>query len=332
MPPDPHDASPWQLPAALEPLLPDVRLQLDPDPVEALPALRRRLAALLLEGAQANDFARRLAFVETGLRLTLQNRPDDSLVVLVHMLSDRQYGYCATHALLVACACLLVAPLLPIEEPQLGALLRAALTMNIAMAELQDQLATQAQQTTAHQREKISSHPSDSVALLRALGVTDADWLRWVQDHHEAPDGSGYPNQKTELDLGQQLLRLSDLFVARISPRSTRRGLWPKVVVGNLYLEAQASASPLGACFVRQLGMYPPGTLVRLKNGEAALVVRRGAKVNAPLVLAVAGPDDMPLHAPVKRDTLLPLYAITAPVAPEDLRIRLDLVRLLKRV
>jgi len=66
--------------------------------------------------------------------------------------------------------------------------------------------------------------------------------------------------------------------------------------------------------------------------GEAALVVRRVAKVNAPLVLAVAGPDDMPLHAPVKRDTLLPLYAITAPVAPEDLRIRLDLVRLLKRV
>jgi len=145
MPLDPHDPSLWELPAALEPLLPDVRLQLDPDPVEAMPALRRRLAAaLLLEGAQAHDFARRLAFIETGLRLTLQNRPDDSLVVLVQMLSDRQYGYCATHALLAASACLLVAPLLPIEEPQRGALLRAALTMNIAMAELQDLLATQA--------------------------------------------------------------------------------------------------------------------------------------------------------------------------------------------
>ena len=91
MPLDLHDTSLWELPAALEPLLPDVRLQLDPDPVEAMPALRRRLATLLFEGAQAHDFARRLAFIETGLRLTLQNRPDDSLLVLVQMLSDRQY-------------------------------------------------------------------------------------------------------------------------------------------------------------------------------------------------------------------------------------------------
>lgn len=332
MPLDPHDPTAHELPADLEPVLHDVRLQLDPDPVEAMPALRRRLAALLLEGAQAHDFARRLAFIEAGLRLTLQSRPDDSVLVLVHMLSDRQYGYCATHALLAASSCLLVAPLLPIEEPQRGALLRAALTMNIALAELQDLLATQAQQTTAHQREKITAHPSDSAAILRTLGVTDTDWLRWVQDHHEAPDGSGYPSQKTELDLGQQLLRLSDLFVARISPRSSRRGMWPQVVVGNLYLEAEASASPLGACFVKQFGMYPPGTLVRLKTGETALVVRRGAKVNTPLTLAITGPDGMLLSIPVKRDTQLPLYAIKAPVAPEELRIRLDLARLLKRV
>ncbi|OZA89179.1 MAG: hypothetical protein B7X56_03835, partial [Burkholderiales bacterium 34-67-9] len=100
----------------------------------------------------------------------------------------------------------------------------------------------------------------------------------------------------------------------------------------ELHLEAEASASPLGACFVKQFGMYPPGTLVRLKTGETALVVRRGAKVNAPLALAITGPDGMLLSIPVKRDTQLPLYAITAPVAPEDLRIRLDLARLLKRI
>ena len=332
MPPDSHDSSLQELPTELESVLPDVRLQLDPDPVEAMPALRRRLAALLLEGAQAHDFSRRLAFIEAGLRLTLRNRPDDSLLVLVQMLSDRQYGYCATHALLVASACLLVAPLVPIDEPQQSALLRAALTMNIALAELQDLLATQVQQTTEHQRDKIASHPSDSAALLRALGVTDPDWLRWVQDHHEAPDGSGYPSQKTELDLGQQLLHMSDLFVARISPRRTRRGLWPQVVVGNLYLQAQASASPLGGYFAKQLGMYPPGTLVRLKTDETALVVRRGAKINTPLTLAITGPDDMLLNSPVKRDTQVPLYAIKATVSAEDVRIRLDLGRLLKRV
>ena len=80
----------------------EVRAQLDPSPAEAWPALRRRLAMLLQEGAQAKDFPKRLAFIEAGVRLTLEGQEDDSLFVLVQLLQDVRVGYSATHALLCA--------------------------------------------------------------------------------------------------------------------------------------------------------------------------------------------------------------------------------------
>jgi len=321
-----------ELPIELHDGLREVRAQLDADPTEALPALRRRLAGLMAEGREAKDFMRRLLFVEAGLRLTLKAREDDSLFMLVQMLSDREFGYSGTHALMAASACLLVAPLAGITGPPLTSLVRAALTMNIAMSEMQDTLATQLQHTTSYQREAIESHPTEGAAMLRDLGVDDPLWLALVQDHHESPDGSGYPYRKTDLTAAQQLLRMSDLFIARISPRASRRGLWPHVVVGNLYLESQARASPLGGYFVRQMGMYPPGSYVRLKTDELAVVVRRGPRVNMPLTLALTDPDGVLLSTPAKRDTQLGLYAITGSVSPEDIRIRLDRARLLKRL
>ena len=317
---------------AAEAALSEVKEQLDTRPAEAWPALRRRLANLLLEGEEAKDFHKRLAFVEIGLRQVLEGQEDDSLFVLVQMLSDRDYGYSATHALTSAVLCRMMAPLAEIGEPQLTSLVRAALTMNVAMTALQDDLAVQSQPLSEDQRNAIHEHPTAGTELLRKLGVEDPFWLELVGDHHETADGQGYPGGKTQLNLAQQLLHMTDIFIARISPRANRRGLWPNVAVGAIYKEAQAQSSPLGAIIAKQLGMFPPGTYVRLKSEEIAVVVRRGERVNTPLVLAITDPDGLAISTPRRRDTQIPTYAVASPVSPEDVKIRLDIGRLLKRV
>ncbi|MDV7402877.1 hypothetical protein RZS08_66250, partial [Arthrospira platensis SPKY1] len=88
----------------------------------------------------------------------------------------------------------------------------------------------------------------------------------------------------------------------------------------------------LGTYFVKQLGMYPPGSYVKLKTGETGVVVRRGHRVNTPLVMAITDAEGLLLTSPSKRDCQIPMYAIQSPVSPEDIRIRLDRARLLKRV
>jgi len=328
-PADPTPASSSQ-PAA--PSGPVTRVAaLDSDPTEAWPQLHRRLNAVLHQRVEAADFLARIGFIEDHLTELAHERQDDSLFVLVQMLSDRLFSYSATHGLLSALMCALMGPLAKIEGDELKALIRAALTMNIGMAELHDMLALQTSPPDTSQRERIEAHPQASVDILRQWGVDDPLWLRLVLEHHETPDGKGYPSGKAVNDRVLQCLHMSDVFVARISPRTSRRGLSPNVAVGNLYLESKEQDDLLGAIFVKQLGMYPPGTYVRLKSEETAVVVRRGDRVNTPMTMAIADANGMPLSTPGARDTQIPTYSIKGTVSPEDVKIRLDRSKLLKR-
>lgn len=328
----PADPTPASAPTPAPQPGPGTRVTaLDSDPTEAWPQLHRRLNAVLHQRIEAADFLGRIGFIEDHLSDLAQARQDDSLFVLVQMLADRHYSYSATHALLSALVCTLMGPLAKIEGDELKALIRAALTMNIGMADLHDLLALQTSPPDTSQRERIETHPQTSVDILRQWGVEDPLWLRLVLEHHETPDGKGYPNHKVISDRVLQCLHMADIFVARISPRTSRRGLSPNVAVGNLYLESKEQDDLLGAIFVKQLGMYPPGTYVRLKSEETAVVVRRGDRVNTPMTMAIADANGMPLSTPGARDTQIPTYGIKGAVSPEDVKIRLDLSKLLKR-
>lgn len=304
----------------------------DEAPLEIWLGLHRRLNHLLQQGEQATQFEARLQEIEAMAAQTLQAHPDDSLFVLVQMLFDPERGYSASHALLAAVTCQLVGTSLDWPAETVHAVTRAALTMNIAMTHLHDALAKQVQQTDEWQRQAIRQHPTEGARILQQLGMTDPLLLELVRQHHESPDGSGYPEGRTDLSEPQQLLHMADLFIARISPRKTRRGLSPKLAVGNLYLQAQTRSNRLATVFAKQLGLYPPGSFVRLKNEETAVVVRRGDKLTTPVVLSIADAVGMPLSAPARRDTLLPMYAVEKSVPAEEVRIRLDVTRLLKRV
>lgn len=304
---------------------------LDDDPTEAWPALHRRLNGLLQRpDVSEADFLPRLQALEQGMQYLLGQREDDSLFVMVQMLFDRDQGYSAGHALLSAALCRMIGPLAGVQGAALQALTRAALTMNIAMSQLQDHLANQVRPVDDGQRAEIDRHPHGGVDRLKELGVTDEGWLWLVQEHHASLEDIAVPDEERRVSL--RLLQMADRFVARISPRRSRRGLPPKVAAGNLYLEAQEQAGTLGAAFVKLMGMYPPGTYVRLKSSETAVVVRRGERVNTPLTMAIADGQGMPLSTPGKRDTQQDRYQVDKPLSPEDVRIRLDKSKLLRRV
>lgn len=303
-----------------------------PDPTELWPALHRRLQRLGGDGASGSDVHAQLSRLNDELVQALRQSPDDSLFVLVQMLHDQRHGYSVTHALLSAVTCQLTAPLANIRGERLASLSQAALTMNIGMRELQDRLASQNQPLDFEQRLAIERHPIEGANRLRRLGVTDETWLSLVEDHHETPDGRGYPTGKAVRDPLQHLLRMSDLFVARISPRKSRRGLASNVAMRDLYLEMRNHSGELGAIFAKQLGMYPPGTYVRLQSGETAVVIRRGTRLDCPLTVAVADPIGVPLSPPQVRDTQQPGLGIKRYLDPEEVRVRIDLARLLKRL
>jgi len=295
------------------------------------PDLHDRLMTLLHQNVAATDFVNRLIQVEHRAHRTLANRVDDSLFVLVQLLQDRAVTYSATHALLCATACRLVGAGIGLSETDLAALFRAALTMNIGMARLHDDLARQDRPLTEAQRTAVRSHPEVGVAMLRQLGVGDQTWLQLVQDHHEHIAGDGYPEGKRELNQATQLLRMADVYVARISPRLSRSGLLPHAAARDIYLGPDGQPSALGAAFIKTVGVYIPGSYVRLANGEVAVVVRRGRRANAPVAYSIVSREGMPLGEPRLRDTADRLYEVKGSVKSDEVKVRVQPARLLAR-
>jgi hypothetical protein len=103
------------------------------------------------------------------------------------------------------------------------------------------------------------------------------------------------------------------------------------VAARNIYLGPDGQPSALGAAFVKTLGLYIPGSYVRLANGEVAVVVRRGRRANTPLVFSIIR-QGMPLGEPVLRDTQERGFEVKSSEPADDIKVRLNAERLLSRL
>jgi len=128
------------------------------------------------------------------------------------------------------------------------------------------------------------------------------------------------------------LIGLVDVFVARISPRVSRKGLPSQRAARDAYLAADGQPNPLGAALIKAIGVYIPGSYVRLASEELAVVARRQRRANEPLVFALVGRSGMPLGEPALRDTSEAAYEIKAGVAADEVRVRVNTAKLLARL
>jgi len=293
--------------------------------------LHASLAALLHQGPEAGQFLERLLKVQARGDQLWDDQPDNSLLVLVQLLFDTRVSYSATHALLAAGLCAMVAPLAGLDEAQRRALVLAALTMNLGMTREHDEMARQPGPLSSAQRKMVREHPQRGVALLRQLGVMDPEWIRLVAQHHEKPDGTGYPKGERVDRITHRLLQMADVYVACISPRKSRGALLSQQVARELYMGGHRAPDQLGALFVKSVGFYPPGSYVRLASDELGVVVRRGAKANEPKVFALVGRQGLPLGEPVLRDTAEPTWAVKASLPPGEVKVIVNVDRLIAR-
>ena len=170
--------------------------------------------------------------------------------------------------------------------------------------------------------------PSWRQALLRSLGVADADWLEAVRCHHHR--GPGPLAKKTPAQQMARLLQRADIFGARMAPRAAR---WPMPVTAAMqasYYDEEHQVDEAGAALVKTLGVYPPGAFVRLASQEVGVVIRRGTTATTPRVAVVTNREGMPTGEPIPRDTGMPPWKVTGVVAFKDVRVKLSLERLLQ--
>ncbi|KAF0814471.1 Cyclic di-GMP phosphodiesterase response regulator RpfG [Andreprevotia sp. IGB-42] len=277
---------------------------------------------LLLSNRPNGEFANQLGGIHTDLQLLWKFKPDAALAALLH---QRDAGcYATQHAVHCAVLVLCANNQLALPAAQLNPLLSATLTMNISMYALQNRLFQQSGQLSSDQRRQVDEHPQRSVTLLQDAGVADQEWLQIVAQHHEEWDGSGYPCHldKAGINPLAHLLHVADVLGAKLWPRGYREALPPNKALALIFQGKQLDQQISGA-LIKGLGVYPPGTVVRLKNGDIGLVVRRTDKANAPRVLTLFNQHRSPVWPPQPRNTADENYAVSEVVCPKKLNLRL---------
>ena len=281
--------------------------------------LQQALRGMLYQGGLGINPVERLKAMEERVLHLLQQDGDASLFGLFQALTDNSLGYCATHALLCAVVCELTAAKLGLPGPQRKPLIAAALTMNIGMAREQDRLARQTSPINDWQRALVAEHAARSEEILRGFGVDDPQQLDLVRWHHVPDAPLALPASQTS----RQLLHLADVFVARIAARATRSAQSPVAAVKSMVFGGGADLG-LGSAMAQAVGFYPPGSYVKLVNGEIAVAVQRGERANTPWVISIAGSNAMPVTLYQCKSTAEPRHAIQAAVNFEHVKVAVN--------
>lgn len=282
----------------------------------------------VLRNPDSSGFMTRLFQLHADLMLLMQRQTDATLFALMHLSASETRMYSATHAMLVSVVCMLAARnVLNWTEDQVSCLGKAALTMNISMTEMQDQLAQQAQPLTNLQVQTIENHSAQSVELLKKLGVEDPDWLEAVAHHHDRK-----PGPLGSRPIAQQMARLiqrADIFGARMAPRATRSPLPSTAAMQGSYFDEEKKVDEAGAALIKAVGMYAPGSYVKLASGEIAVVTKRGQTPSTPRVAVLINRQGMATAEPTARDTAQANFKVTSGVPVREVKTHLPLERLL---
>ncbi|HEY5801605.1 MAG TPA: HD domain-containing phosphohydrolase [Burkholderiaceae bacterium] len=243
-------------------------LQAPPSALRTLNQLSHQLDRLLhamASSTSAQDDVRQLA--REAIKLAGSRRD----IALASVLLGQIAGpYAVRHCLETALVAATVAAAMRRPFDEALCVVCAALTMNVGMLGYHEQYQHRRGGLSDEETRTIQRHPMESAALLAQAGVSDADWLTCVEQHHETPDGRGYPQGCTGIAPNAQLLSLADRYCAAVSARNYRRSQLPDAALRELLASGVEPA--LAEAFEAALGACPPGTRVRLHSGETGVV------------------------------------------------------------
>ena len=210
--------------------------------------------------------------------------------------------YTQAHSLNVAVLATAFAHHLACERGDIAAIGLGAILHDIGLSEIATDILTKKSSLTDEEFDIVRGHPLEALRTIERpedLPAITRDVIRW---HHERIDGSGYPDQLRGDDIPRHALivGMADCYDAMVSDRAYRRGMLPSDALQEMLRQADATfGRSLVQEFIRSIGIYPPGSIVKLSTGAIAAVVASNEEARlSPLVLMLKTTEGEDLDPP----------------------------------
>ncbi|WP_420474474.1 HD-GYP domain-containing protein [Noviherbaspirillum sp. ST9] len=236
----------------------------------------------------------------------------DSSLAAPHL--DHANPYLIVHQVMGAVLAEVTARRAGLEEEARLPVVCAALTRDIGLFHVQAELDQANGALSDSLKRAVSEHPMAGATLLRSAGVDDATWLDAVEQHHERLDGKGYPRklQSEGVAPAGRILAIADTYSAMTKPRPYRAKEYSSQnALRDIYLQKDVSLDgSLIQAMIREIGIFPPGSIVKLKSGEIAVIKHCTHKPADAVVYTVYDQRGMPMLEPIRREAANPNYEI----------------------
>jgi HD-GYP domain-containing protein (c-di-GMP phosphodiesterase class II) len=292
--------------------------------------LESKLSGLLGSVNTASDLQNRVYELDQTMVQLLAQDTTAAQFLLFNRAVTHCESYSARHSLLCAILASSLADFFGLPEWERRSLTCATLTMNVAMTHLQDVLAMQKMSPNVLQRHDIDAHPARSHQLLVQAGVHDPHWLSIVAQHHTHQESPAEFKLWPILPLLCKILQTVDRYTAAMSPRRSRPARTARDALRSVVIQAGANHNEVGTALVPLLGLSPPGTFVKLVNGETAVVLQRGVKPAEPIVACVLNRQDDPIAEPRVHRTSYEPFKVQSTLTAKSIRTHLNLEAMLR--
>ena len=224
--------------------------------------------------------------IETGNVKQLVREISDSiarnpvaLINLARLKTSDDYTY--MHSVAVCALMIALSRQLGLSAEETHSAGIAGLLHDIGKAVMPPEILNKPGKLTDEEFSVMKKHPAEGHRLLLGNANANEMALDVVLHHHEKIDGSGYPERLpgSEISLYAKMGAVCDVYDAITSNRAYKKEWDPAESLARMTEWTKGHFDPaIFQAFVKCVGIYPVGSLIRLKSGRLGIVIDQSRK------------------------------------------------------
>ena len=203
------------------------------------------------------------------------DRHPDAFRSLARLKTADEYTY--MHSVTVCALMVSLSRELGLDEPQCREAGLAGMLHDLGKAVMPQDILNKPGKLTPEEFEIIKQHPRRGYEMLLDAKSLPAGVLDVCLHHHERFDGTGYPDRLAAegISVFARMGAICDVYDAVTSNRPYKSGWDPAYALTQMASWQGHFDRAIFKSFIRCIGIYPTGSLVRLRSGKLAVVVEQ---------------------------------------------------------